>query len=128
MILPTPELLTAVLGIEFRTGPHAHNIVFLPSKSLLKWQELYIENNNWDTKANSINIYELMHLMIEWALTESYIVSPHLRGYCKGKAIAYLHHDDYTSEFTENVIDTYITDSMPEAVTQACLWILATKT
>lgn len=121
MTLPTKELLSVVLD-EYLS---IEDINWIEEED----NRLVIHNYDNDSFEYTINIYELMHKMKEWASTihrvpgtnsRHFLTSglyqtlggtlahPNIRGFCK--------HNFYGGQFQE--------DSEPEAVTKACEWIL----
>ena len=60
-----------------------------------------------------INIYELMHLMKEWANNNSYLISSDVDGNCRSEYV----YNNHPSE-------SYNEDTEFEAVIKACEWIL----
>ena len=107
MQLPTKELLSAVLDINDIDNIYSdladdNEITYTQYANLAR-----------GTRTTDINIYELMHLMKEWARTKGYLL---LSGYDNGTT--------WVCECTnKSMLDTY-TKSEPEAVTKACEWIL----
>lgn len=126
MILPTTELLSAVLDDNvFSINTHISNKDTL---TFYKNADLQGSGDN-----DYINIYELMHLMIIWGAKQNFRITPELSyGIERGRARL-----EYTQNMGFNIFGydcqhTYKShwfdaDSMPEPVTEACLWILNNK-
>lgn len=115
------ELLSKVLGIKFRRGEYATHIKYTSSNSI-EWQELYIENNNWDTKSSHINIYELAHKCKKWAFNQGYeVVSRILSNDHQERGHCYLVRCEDSSEHVIAVFNTQIEYT---AIFEACQWIL----
>lgn len=112
-ILPTTELLSAVLGT-----PITH---VQPEDS----GYLALFQNGETTCYKTINIYELMYLMKEWAWSQKYLLESGVTDtpFC---SITNTNEEDTYNNYLPD--ERAIADTEPEAVTQACLWILATKT
>ena len=103
--LPSKELLSAVLGEEV--------------------DEHIIKNNNdivysvhkiGNMEITSINIYELQHMMKEWALEQGYELTSNNNFCYVDLVLSTMGHYAVRVDF--------IADSEPEAVTKACEWIL----
>lgn len=126
--LPTPELLSAVLDIELRKGKHSHDIIFSPTKSLLGWQELYLEGNDWDTKANSINIHELAHKCKEWAIALDKEIHTYITKEFKSDSTSQNVVNFHVCNFCDQrLFSGYSIESEPEAIFKACQWIYEEK-
>ena len=99
MTLPSKELLSAVLGCEIT---YCHEI---------NGELRYGIYTPIGTDERTINIYELMHLMKEWALKQGYLLYS-VPTMCLIKTLSL----EYIKEFSD--VDTEF-----ESVTKACEWI-----
>ncbi len=115
-MLPSKELLSAVFGVKvYDYGSYGNSMIE------------YSTNRGADlSRYRTINIYELMHLMKEWAYDNGYAV------------IVYKSSDEYTvmvfeaerfylnTDYLNRIVKfcTTDTDTGFEAVTKACEWIL----
>jgi len=84
-------------------------------------------SDNKDSIRKSINIYELAFKCKQYALKRGYILDSQSRSYCKGKGICFIYLDDWTSEFPEYCLESFLADSEIEAIFKACQWILDNK-
>ena len=118
MILPSIELFNKVTGVE---------ITFITQKNESELN-FYIPNTGYmNGSTSSINIYELQHLMKEWAGNIQNFKYPHMEAY---SIQSYIRQDtafnaEVNSLYHPNI--TYIVKDAftePEAVTKACEWIL----
>ena len=124
----TTELLTAVLGTTvYDPTVEGTNVLFYSSKY---HRNEFDVGTVYSTKTTRwmgevvgscpqyfINIYELMHLMKEWLKTK---VSNAKSGFDNG-------HRHYCHIENPDIDDRFYGDTEPEAVTQACLWLLSNK-
>ena len=104
MILPSKKLMSKVLG---------HEIIYngeIGSECLNGNTLTYFTNG---MIAHKINIYELMHMMKEWASTKGYCIIQDTRGYTKVHRIS-----SHEAKFWED--DEY----SPSRVIDCCEWIL----
>lgn len=108
MILPTTELLSAVLGTPIS---HAQ-----PENS----GYLALFQNGETACYKTINIYELMHTMKEWAWNIGYQLHTEMITSHITKKLAYR----VSIEPTEYHKFSKVGDTELEAVTEACQWIL----
>ena len=114
--LPSKELLSAVLGEDV-------TMVGIETGGLLFYR-IMIEINEYDgvgyaTKESptSINIYELQHMMKEWLLDGE--------GYLFTKKIQYEKYHNWQLVIKKSdIVEEFMADTEPEAVTKACEWIL----
>jgi len=113
MVLPSRELFSAVLGYEVK-------VTFI-NREIDYNKHLWYKLRCGDTE--SINIYELMHMMKKWAVTKGYAIqseAPWNEEYRNGfirQGIAELR------TFTL-IVDIFNANTEHEAVTKACEWIL----
>lgn len=102
MTLPSKELMSEVFGDFIRQV----------------WEcdgKIYTKSNNF---LEEYNIYELAHKCKEWALTQGYTVQSYTNThFCE----ATLHGVDV--EINPN----YFGDSEPEAIFEACQWVLENR-
>jgi len=115
MVLPSKELLSAVLGED------VYEDIFYASDDI---RTTFINGNNlvYSTSSakftgNNINIYELMHMMKEYIKSQNLMI------------IVYHHLDTVAVEIVQNQKSIYTSPGMsvytePEAVTKSCEWIL----
>jgi len=111
MISPSKELLSAVLGEDVvsiddtyeYSNNHANKLYYLSSGTFGVY--------------TSINIYELMHMMKEWAVKNEHELMSCNGGYCE--AFPKKTWDSLTKPIKEFYGDTEF-----EAITEACEWIL----
>ena len=108
--LPSKELLSAVLGYEI-----LDEYIILGNQLQFKsWKvdDCEIFTNSF----KSINIYELQHMMKEWALEQGYELTSNNNFCYVDLVLSTMGHYAVRVDF--------IADSEPEAVTKACEWIL----
>ena len=98
MTLPSKELLSIVLGFEVRS-------TYIADNTLLCTKVI-----NKTFTGIRINIYELQHMMKEWAWEHKWIMKSGINRDGKG--------------FCEGMFGIYQADTEFEAVTSACEWIL----
>jgi hypothetical protein len=116
MIRPSKELLSAVLKTEIEDSVTEDNTIW--PLEFDSWRKGEMQLRNTKEYFNGINIYELMHIMKEWAFNTGYTVEIKWR------------HNSHPQEKTRCVIKlgTYGTKGVAgtefEAVTKACEWIL----
>ena len=111
MELPSKELLTEVLGKNVKMVITDIKVIHSQLNSSVKNSEIAI---SYDDKWTYENIYELMHLMKEWAFSNDYqLYSGRLIGH---KSICSVVNFDNSFAETEF-----------EAVIKACEWILSQK-
>jgi len=110
MILPSKELLSAVLG-NSRISSDGY---FQEEKNLIHYGCIYGNApDDYYDEQECINIYELMHLMKEWAWEKDYLI----KSSTDGEALIRMYgQHDYIKSF-DNIHEF-------EAVTKACEWIL----
>ena len=113
MTLPSKELLSAVLNKKAYwcdTDFFGNLLVHLD-------QERYL------SKYDTINIYELTHMMKEWAWGNGFILTSKKSYF--GEWSCRIHIKLESESFTPKVQDIIISDYEFEAVTKACEWILS---
>jgi len=103
MLLPSKELLSAVLGIEVEGGIER---IVLNDNTLTF---AYSDEDMW----SDINIYELMHMMKEWAISKKVYILSNI-SFIGGTAITLNGSED----------NLFVANTELEAVTIACEWIL----
>lgn len=107
-ILPSKELLSAVLGYPI-TASEGVSFNVLSFRADLEGIEIHGE------QLRAINIYELMHLMKEWAIKNEHELMSCGGGYCESYPKSW---DSLTKPIKEFYGDTEF-----EAVTKAAEWI-----
>ena len=114
--LPSKELLSAVLGENIGKVEEVNFISELSYKT-------YSTNNvpEWEVAIDGmysrvINIYELQHMMKEWALEQGYELTSNNNFCYVDLVLSTMGHYAVRVDFIAN--------SEPEAVTKACEWIL----
>jgi len=116
MVLPSKELLSSVLGKEkedILSIRIVNNELQYYYKSLYRLGCNLKISKHKDSIIISINIYELMHMMKEWAISKKvYILSN----------ISFIGGTAHTIKGNENNLFSANTEF--EAVTKACEWIL----
>jgi len=110
MTPPSKELLGAVLGIKVNKIEYEE-----------QQNEIVYYCNQFGRATGYINIYELMHLMKEWAWGKGFQLMSH-RNYFNNKYAIQVHEKLYRHFEAESLEDTEI-----ETVTKACEWILKEK-
>jgi len=100
MMKISKELLSAVLGDDMYPKEIENNLLLFKQVADAPWSAM-----------RSINIYELMHLMKEWALKQGYLLYS-VPTMCLIKTLSL----EYIKEFSD--VDTEF-----ESVTKACEWI-----
>lgn len=142
MILPTPELLTAVLTFSAEKQKNPYTLGIHYDGGHIKVNEFTILNIDKTLTFNkltivldhkhhtsgqpdvvmiiSINIYELMHLMLDYARTNKFrLVGWYPIGKNKNYKVDIHNHNGCVLQL--------LAPTMPEAVTKACEWILNNK-
>lgn len=100
-MLPSKELLTAVLGCDAEA--------YYYNASVIKYKiDGVVEKE--------INIYELMHIMKEWALKQGFYTKSQLG---IEKSVANIFNIRF-----QDCDENFFADTELEAVTKACEWIL----
>ena len=122
MILPSKELLSEVLEFEITNIPQHQNSKKLEFYSKVHSSKCIFEKSGDLTKGSmfSINIYELMHMMKEWAVLKY--------GIEISSTVVKDNGGIYSNAYTTSDKDCISFDANdnlePEAVTRACEWIL----
>ena len=108
MTLPSKELLSAVLGKNILTVRQ--------NRRDKQWSIIHIVYTEEDEEhSRDINVYELMHLMKEWAFEQGVEVVTYKRAYKTYRALPRGLKGIQTPEITEA--------TEFEVVTKACEWI-----
>ena len=126
MTPPSKELLGAVLDedLDMVAEINRAEIFIELHRNMIKVivsNKRLVADCSRDAEYISINIYELMHLMKEWAWGKGFQLMSH-RNYFNNKYAIQVHEKLYRHFEAESLEDTEI-----ETVTKACEWILKEK-
>jgi len=114
MILPSKELLEKVLDVEI-----IYDHLLSIKENELKY---YVEKDGDFYECLEINIYELMHLMKDWAWGNGYILTSKKSFF--GEWSCRIHKKLESESFTPKLIDVVLSDFETDTVTKACEWVL----
>jgi len=119
MLLPSKELLFEVID---DLSPRVVEVIDIYQDNLLS---TYYDCGKGEPTClgYEINIYELMHMMKEWAEKKGYILQSHIIGDSVCKISKITNYSPYI-----DTLEILNANTEPEAVTKACEWILEQQT